>query len=214
MYENVFFDEFLLKHIRLKHLDRQEREEVNEIQQNEYELHGMPVCDIAQEIDNRDNSDGDGHSESDREEQEELSAELVYFENFDQDTLKQLSMSLLIKLRSTASVPYSSVQDVMDSTKIMFEDTISSLKHSMMKVMQAHGIDTEAEDVRDLCTKFSAFQNPFLSIETLKQQSDYMVEKLLLVKPVEISLGMRFDQTVDRKTGQILRKIVQTHFNM
>ena len=39
-----------------------------------------------------------------------------------------------------------------------------------------------------------------------------MLNKLSLVPPVEIALGTRFDQAVDRKTGRTIQKLVTETF--
>ena len=69
---------------------------------------------------------------------------------------------MIMKLKSSAAVPFSAIQQVMHGTKLMFQDTIASLKHSMLHVMQTHAVDTTSADVQGLCTKFSSFENPYL----------------------------------------------------
>lgn len=75
---------------------------------------------------------------------------------------------MIMKLKSSSAVPFSAIQQVMHGTKLMFQDTIASLKHSMLHVMQTHGVDTTSADVQGLCTRFSSFENPYVGIETPK----------------------------------------------
>lgn len=131
---------------------------------------------------------------------------------YDPNSLKQLAVSMIIKLRASTSLPYTSIQNVISGTNDMFQYAISSLKRDVCKVMENHGIDTNAADVVDLFTKFTSCQNPFTEIETIKQQSNYMIEHLMLVEPAQYALGTRFDQVIDRKTGDVRQQIVTDTF--
>ena len=52
----------------------------------------------------------------------------------------------------------------MRASKVMFQDTLGALKHSMLQIFQTHGVDKTSEDVQELCTKFSSFENPYLYV--------------------------------------------------
>ncbi|XP_071813669.1 uncharacterized protein [Apostichopus japonicus] len=78
--------------------------------------------------------------------------------------------------------------------------------------METHGVDINAPDVGNLCAKFNLFENPYAGIETERKQATYMVENLMLVKPIQIALGTRFEQAVERKTGEIVQKVVTDSF--
>ncbi len=119
---------------------------------------------------------------------------------------------MIMRLKSSAAVPFSAIENVMRASKVMFQDTLGALKHNMLHVFQTHGVDTTSADVQELCTKFSSFENPYLGIETPRQQINYMVDNLMLVTPLEIALGTRVDQVVDRVTGEIVPKVVTETF--
>lgn len=150
----------------------------------------------------------------DEDDQEENMSEeeANYVETFNLDVLKQLALSMIMKLKSSAAVPFSAIASVMHGTKVMFQDTLTALKHNMLHVMQMHNVDTTSADVQHLCTKFSLFQNPYLGIETPKQQMDYMIDNLMLVPPLEIALGTRIDQVFDRVTERMVAKVVTETF--
>ena len=103
--------------------------------------------------------------------------------------LKQLAFSMIMSLKSSAAVPFSAIENVMRATKVMFQDTLGALKHNMLHVFQTHNVDITSENVQELCTKFSPFENLYLGIETLRQQLNYMINNLMLLTPVEIALG-------------------------
>ena len=102
-----------------------------------------------------------------------------------------------MKLKPTAAVPYSAVKNGIRSTKVMFQDTLASLKDKMLHVMSEHGVDAMSPEVKNLCAEFDSQENPYLGIETPKQQMDYMLNNLMLVPPVEIALGSRLDEVYD-----------------
>ncbi|CAB4034289.1 Hypothetical predicted protein [Paramuricea clavata] len=145
--------------------------------------------------------------DDDLEEEEEN-----YAETFSIDNLKQLALSMIMKLKSTAAVPFTVIEHVIRGTKVMFQDTLTTLKHNMLHVMQMHEVDTTSDDVQRLCAKFSSFENPYLGIETPRQQINYMVDNLMLVLPKEIALGTRVDQVEDRITGEYVPKVVTETF--
>lgn len=180
-----------LRHIRRKHLNEN--------------LH-VPVVN-QHPPDEPMHNDAGNASEDDQDEEEEN-----YAETFSIDNLKQLALSMIMKLKSTAAVSYTAIEHVMCGTKVMFQDTLAALKHNMLHVMQMHEVDITSDDVQDLCTKFSSFENPYLGIETPKQQVNYMIDNLMLVPPVEIALGTRIDQAVDRTTGEYVPKVVTETF--
>ena len=108
-------------------------------------------------------------------------------EMFSVATLKKLAFSMIMRLKSSSAVPFSAIQNVMHASKVMFQDTLGALKHTMLQVFQTHSVDTTSAEVQELCTKVASFENPFLSIETPKQQINYMVHSLMLVPPLEIA---------------------------
>ena len=78
--------------------------------------------------------------------------------------------------------------------------------------MQNHGLDMNAEDIVELTSLFESCKNPFLGIETPKQQMDYMINNMKLVPPVERAIGVRYDQRMDRQLGQKVQKPVTETF--
>ena len=112
-----------------------------------------------------------------------------YMETFNVAKLKQLAFSMIMSLKSSAAVPFSAIENDMRATKVMFQDTLGVLKHNMLHVFQTHNVDITSENVQELCTKFSSFENLYLGIETLRQQLNYMINNLMLLTPVEIALG-------------------------
>ena len=194
----------LLKHIRREHVPQNVR------------AHG-DNAEFRQEqnIENNDGHDLNSDSEdgNDLDDYEDCrQTEVQYMQNFDIKSLKKLAFSMVIKLKSMSSVPFSAIQTAINSTKTMFCDTLSSLQHRMISVMQNHGIDVNADDVVELSSKFDEYKNPFQGFETPKQQMDCLIEDLMLVPPVEKALGVRLDQGIDRKTGQRTQKLVTNTF--
>ena len=78
--------------------------------------------------------------------------------------------------------------------------------------MTNQGVDMDSEDVQELSSDFELFTNPYAGVETAKQQHDYMMNNLMLVQPENIALGTRTDQRLDRKTGQMVQKVVTESF--
>ena len=185
-----------LSHIRHKHLRQN-------IIIEEYHNDQQPaVPDDLME------TESDSGADDDRVDEEESN----YMETFSVANLKQLAFSMIMSLKSSAAVPFSAIENVMRATKVMFQDTLGALKHNMLHVFQTHNVDITSENVQELCTKFSSFENPYLGIETPRQQLNYMINNLMLVTPVEIALGTRIDQAVDRITGEIIPKIATETF--
>lgn len=167
-------------------------------------LHG----DFAHEEDDDEGEDDQANYDEDVED-----AEHVYEpEDFNLGSLKKLAMNLVIKLRSSTSTTYSTIQSVITCTKNMFQETLSSLRQRMITVMQHHGIDTNSPDVQELNLQFQELENPYTGIETPGQQMKYMIENLMLVPPVERALGTRIDHKLDRKTGQTNQVVVTETF--
>ena len=182
-----------LRHIRREHMiNNNLHEHVAAGQQPQDEpMHVDPVSD----------------HEDDLEEEEEN-----YVETFSIHNLKQLALSMIMKLKSTAAVPFTAIEHVIRGTKVMFQDTLTTLKHNMLQVMQMREVDTTSEDVQRLCAKFSSLENPYLGIETPRQQINYMVDNLMLFLPKEIALGTRVDHVEDRITGEYVPKVVTETF--
>ena len=82
----------------------------------------------------------------------------------------------------------------------------------MINVMENHGVDTESEDVKNLCADFETYENPFAGIESAKQQNDFMINELMLVPPTERAIGTRLDKRRDHKTGEMVDTIVTETF--
>ncbi|XP_038063309.1 uncharacterized protein LOC119734000 [Patiria miniata] len=173
----------------------------------------------GQEIQNHELENDEHNAGSDSEPEEEdqdaddpEQADIEYFNNFDEDLVKQVAALLIVKLRSSASVTFSTRDKVINGTKVIFSNTLQALRQHTLSVMQNHGIDPNADDVQELFGKFSSLENPFSGLETPHQQMNYMLDRLLLVPPVETALGTRIDQAVDRKTGQTIQKLVTETF--
>ncbi|KAJ8039915.1 hypothetical protein HOLleu_14068 [Holothuria leucospilota] len=201
-----------LRHIRIQH----HCEQLDELPCDQIENNpGDENCGDENAADNRnpvDENIPDDENDGNADVLENVMGEEEdYFENFDEDALKALAVSLLFKLRASF-LPFSAIQHVMNGMKTMFQDMLSSLKHNMLSLLTNHGVDKDAEDVQELCGKFSRFENPFSGIETSEQQTNYMKENLKLVVPTEIALGTRIDQQVDRRSGQIIQKVVTETF--
>ena len=126
--------------------------------------------------------------------------------------MKGLAASLIVKLRSSASVTLTTINKVINGTKDIISDTLQVIRHHTLNVLRNHGIDPNADDVGQLVDKFRAFENPFTGLETPQQQMTYMLEELYLVKPIERALGTRLDRVVDRKSGQTIQKVVTETF--
>ena len=186
-----------LNHIRHEHLNKQN------VQQEHHgvEEHPLNVNDLM-ETDNSNSSDDDRVDDD----------EYNYMETFSVATLKKLAFIMIMRLKSSSAVPFSAIQNVMRASKVMFQDTLGALKHNMLQVFQTHGVGTTSPDVQELCIKFSSFENPYLGIETPGQEINYMVDNLMLVPPLEITLGTRIDQVVDRATSEIVPKAVTESF--
>ena len=187
----------LLNHIRHEHLNNQNLQQ----EHHGVEEHPLNSNDLM-ETDSNNSSDDDGVDED----------KYDYMETFSVATLKKLAFSMTMRLKSSSAVPFSAIQNVMHASKVMFQDTLGALKHSMLQVFQTHGVNTTSAEVQELCTKFSSFENPFLGIETPRQQINYMVDNLMLVPPLEIALGITIDQVVDRATCGIVPKAVTETF--
>ncbi len=187
-----------LSHIRHKHLNQNLHERHRGIEQ--HSRNGNDPLETETESGN--SSDDDRFDED----------ESHYLETFSVANLKKLAFSMIMRLKSSAAVPFSAIENVMRASKVMFQDTLGALKHNMLHVFQTHGVDTTSADVQELCTKFSSFENPYLDIETPRQQINYMVDNLMLVTPLEIALGTRVDQVVERVTGEIVPKVVTETF--
>lgn len=195
-----------LRHIRLQHL----ADDLNEFPEDQNENNPNDENDPGDENVHDDEIEQDGNVDV-SDNLISCEQELDYLVNFDEDALKALAISLLLKLRSSL-LPFSAIQHVMNGVQDMFQDTLSSLKHNMLSVLSNHGVDEDAADVQELCGKFSCFENPFLGIETSEQQTKYMMKNLKLVLPKEIALGTRIDQQVDRRKGQTIQKVVTETF--
>ena len=74
------------------------------------------------ETDNSNSSD-DGHVDKD---------EYNYMETFSVATLKKLAFIMIMRLKSSAAVPFSAIQNVMRASKVMFQDTLGALKHNIL----------------------------------------------------------------------------------
>ena len=194
-----------LRHIRRQHLNASLTLPVPPDQCN-------PNNDNPGQSEAPSNSDDDSQN-SDSEQDEEIPPEQENCsEDFSVDLLKQIAIGMIMKLKSTASVPYSAVKNVIRSTKVMFQDTLTSLKDKMLQVMAAHDVDAMSPDVKNLCSEFSSYENPYLGIETPNQQMDYMLDKLMLVPPVEIALGSRLDEVYDNVVEDMVSKHVTETF--
>ena len=81
--------------------------------------------------DDDDNNDQENQVHDDEEDnfEDARQAEVEYMGNFGVNDLKRIAASMIMKLKSLSSVPYSAVQTAIASTKTMFCDTISSLRH-------------------------------------------------------------------------------------
>lgn len=185
-----------LSHIRNKHLNQKLHADHHGIEQHPPD-HNDPM-----------ETESDNSSDDDPVDEDASN----YMETFSVANLKKLAFSMIMTLKSSAAVPFSAIENVMRASKVMFQDTLGALKHNMLHVFQTHGVDTNSADIQELCTKFSCFENPYLGIETPTQQFNYMVYNLMLVPPLEIALGTRIDQIVDRVTGQIVPKVVTETF--
>ena len=105
----------LLQHIKRKHSN------INVLQNAEWNQGDDERNDLEL------NDDDDMHvPEPDVDEYEdERHAENQYYQNFGLDTLKKLAFSMIIKLKSTSSVPFSAIKSVINGTKVMFKDTLA-----------------------------------------------------------------------------------------
>lgn len=181
----------------------------------------VPAEHDAENQEHSSDDDDDGGDNNDQENQDDdeddnfedaRQAEVECMENFGVNDLKRIAASMIMKLKSLSSVPYSAVQTAIARTKTMFCDTISSLRHRTLSVMQNHGLDINAEDIVELTSLFESCKNPFVGIETPKQQMDYMINNMKLVPPVERAIGVRYDQRMDRQLGHEIQKSVTETF--
>lgn len=166
----------------------------------------------AVEVEGVDVQDSDQESDQDNQEIGEQNDDQDYFETFDELSLKRLAASLIVKLRSAASVTLTTIDKVISGTKEIIGATVQALSHHTLNVLRNHGVDPNAADVQELTDKFRAFENPFTGLETQQQQMTFMIEKLYLVKPIERALGTRIDRVVDRKSGDTIQKVVTETF--
>ena len=123
-----------LRHIRLFHLAVPIRNP------NDVEIQNL-------ELEN--NVGSDSEPESEDQDDPEL-ADIEYLDNFDEYVVKQAAALLIVKLRSSASVTFSTIEKVIKGTKVIFSDTLQALRHHTLSVMQNHGIDQNADDVQEL----------------------------------------------------------------
>ena len=129
-----------LRHIRRKYLNENRHVPVN-----------PQAPDGPMQVDGEDDQDEDDLGEDGQGEDDKGEEEENYAENFSIDNLKQLALSMIMKLKSTAAVSYTAIEHVISGTKVMFQDTLAALKHNMLQVMETHQVDITSDDVQDLC---------------------------------------------------------------
>lgn len=195
---------FALMNTYLRHLKRSHRERnVNE----EFRVIGEPIQNpnpIPIENEHIGDNDDDGDDIPDIVQVPE--------DEFDENKLKILAANLVLQMRCSTSVPISFVGEIINETNTMFHHSMSHLNRKLRNLCHNHDIDVNAADVGEMFDLMDTFRNPFSGLETPKQQMKYMVNEMKLVSPTEVALGMRYDQVVDHKTGQIIQKMVTDTF--
>lgn len=115
---------------------------------------------------------------------------------------------LIFRMRGRSSVTMSAVTEMINSTSLLFEDTLGSLREKVKASFQEHNIDMQSESVQEVLNSFNSFSKPFEELKTPCQQTKYMKETIKMVSPVCLTLGTRYDQHVDRLTGAMVQKLV------
>ena len=90
----------------------------------------------------------------------------------------------------------------------MYESAFSSVTPQMLDVMTKHGANANSDDVQRLCDPMIMFKNPFSGLETPHQQMKFMTSNMNIVMPEERTLDFRYDQVIDRQTGNTVQKVV------
>jgi len=101
--------------------------------------------------------------------------------------------SFVCRLHSNPMLPLSTSLDIVESSKDLVSSLISVVKSQTTSLLQEHSIDSEKSQT--LMQTLSLLENPFVGLETLRQQSAYFIflfficlfSFLLLNKPTSIS---------------------------
>lgn len=167
--------------------------------------------DIGDDIHEEANEAYEGNAGNDEEQHYDV-AEQTYLEELTEQQLQSQAAEFVIRMRGTASISTSAVTSVVNSTSMLFQDVVGSLKANVTALLQENNIDMQSPSVHELMTKFQSFSNPFAGLDTPFLQSKYMKENMRMVSPISLALGTRYDQYVDKLTGVMKQKLVTETF--
>lgn len=103
--------------------------------------------------------------------------------------------SIVAKLQSSG-IPNSLVSSIVGDLEELTDELHSQAKNNILSALPIN--DPYKSVINDSCKKL---ENPFTNLNTEWKQNKYFKEKCGVVEPVEITLGIRYDNRLNKKTG-------------
>ncbi|XP_071786527.1 uncharacterized protein [Asterias amurensis] len=125
--------------------------------------------------------------------------------------------SFFIADLKASSVPYSSIQKVIDETEELVQAIVGHLRKKLVSVVnqiKGDGLLRETDSARfdALLMEFDSLRQPFEGLRTPSQQDSFFKSKGVLISPQEISIGRSFVSQSDTSTGGVKQRLKRDTF--
>lgn len=130
--------------------------------------------------------------------------------NDNENLLRQFVIKMIAEFQCQGSMTGSKLTQILQKCEALMFHTSAHLKSKITKFFRERGIQNDP-GVQNLLDEFE-LDSPFENLRTLDQQIEALTTECGYISPLEVPLGYRMDQILDRKSGTYKpKKVMETY---